>query len=166
MENTDLSHLTLGRVFGFLTKQYIGFLTKRMENTPIERYYFPLFLIARSSGKISQQQLANQLLCDKVSMVRIIDCLCKDGMIERTVNPQDRRQHLLSVTAKGLPWVEEIEKALNETDEIFLSFIPEERRTVFYSDLVNLCHSVIELPVEGVELFYNRIKEMNHDETN
>src|SRR5688572_26146124 len=111
MEPSHVENLPLGRIFGFLTKQYIGLLAKRMENTPVERYYYALMIIGQNSGKISQQQLADQLLTDKVCMVRMLDCLEKDGLIERTVNPGDRRQHLLSVTEKGRPWVMEIEKA-------------------------------------------------------
>lgn len=159
MELTQVENLPLGRIFGFLTKQYIGLFAKRMESTPVERYYFALMIIGQNSGKISQQQLADQLLTDKVCMVRMLDCLSKDGLIERKVNPEDRRQHLLFVTEKGAPWVKEIEKAQKETEEIFLSFLPPEIREAFHQDLKKLCVSVSDLPVEEVELFYNRIKD-------
>lgn len=149
----------LGRVFGFLTKQYVGYLAKRMENTPIERYYFPLYLIGKHSGQISQQQLADQLLTDKVSMVRILDNLTEDGYIERRVNPNDRRQHLLYITENGKPWVDEIERSLRETDELFLEFIPEAHRAMFTEQLHRLVEVTKDLPVEQVELFYNRIKD-------
>lgn len=166
MELSQAENLPLGRIFGFLTKQYIGLLAKRMENTPVERYYYVLMLIGQNSGKISQQQLADQLLTDKVCMVRMLDCLAKDGLIERIVNPGDRRQHLLFVTEKGRPWVSEIEKAQQETEEIFLSFLNPEIRTGFHQDLKRLCVSVSDLPVEEVELFYNRIKDSDYDQTN
>lgn len=166
MQPSQVENLPLGRILGFLTKQYIGLLAKRMENTPVERYYFALMIIGQNSGKISQQQLADQLLTDKVCMVRMLDCLSRDGLIERTVNPGDRRQHLLSVTEKGLPWVKEIEKAQQETEEIFLSFLKPEVRDSFQQELKTLCTSVIDLPVEEVELFYNRIKHSDYDQTN
>lgn len=153
----------LGRMFGFLTKQYIGHLTRRMENTPIERYYYPLFIIGKHSGSITQQQLADQLLIDKVNMVRILDVLCTDGYIERRVNPTDRRQHLLYVTEKGLPWVDEIELGLKETDDLFLSMLDEEQRVIFRNALLQLIEQTRNLPVEQVELFYNRAKNNQHD---
>lgn len=163
MSNIHTSQWPFGRIFGFLTKQYIGYLAKRMENTPIERYYFPLYLIGKNSGNISQQQLANQLLMDKVSMVRILDNLMDDGYIERKVNPNDRRQHLLSITEAGKPWVKEIEQALRETDELFLGFLPKAQRVVFIEQLHQLIEVTKDLPVEEVELFYNRIRDTQHD---
>lgn len=166
MEPAHVENLPLGRIFGFLTRQYIGMLAKRMENTPVERYYYALMLIGQNSGKISQQQLADQLLTDKVCMVRMLDCLEKDGLIERTINPGDRRQHLLSVTALGKPWVREIEKAQRETEDAFLSFLEPEEREDFHLKLRKLCVAVMDLPVEEVELFYNRIKDQVYDKTN
>ena len=159
MEDGFPHELTIGRMFSFLTKQYIGLLALRMKDTPIERYYYPLYLIGRNSGAISQQQLADQIMTDKVSMVRILDSLSEEGLIERKVNPGDRRQHLLYITEKGLPWVDEIEKALHETDHLFLNFLPGDERALFLQQLRLLISSAKNLPVEQVELFYNRIKD-------
>ena len=150
--------ITLGRMFGFLTKQYIGLLARRMENTPIERYFYPLYLIGKNSGTISQQQLANLVLSDKVSMVRVIDSLSDEGLVERRVNPNDRRQHLLHITEKGIPWVEEIGKALEETDNKFLELLPEDERALFKQQLRKMICITKDLPVEAVEVFYNRVK--------
>jgi MarR family transcriptional regulator for hemolysin len=157
--STHTSQWPLGRVFGFLTKQYVGCLAKRMENTPLERHYYPLYLIGKNSGNISQQQLADQLSTDKVSMVRILDYLTDGGFIERRVNPGDRRQHLLHITESGKPWVEEIELGLAETDELFLGFLRKEQRVVFIEQLHQLIEVTKELPAEKIELFYNRIKD-------
>lgn len=163
MQTTNTSQWPLGRIFGFVTKQYVGYLARRMKNTPVERHYFPLYLIGKNSGKISQQQLADQLLTDKVSMVRILDNLTEEGYIERKVNPNDRRQHLLFITESGRPWVEEIERGLNETDDFFLGLLPEEQRAVFLEQLHRLIEVTKDLPVEQIEVFYNRIKQTPND---
>jgi MarR family transcriptional regulator, transcriptional regulator for hemolysin len=163
MSNVHTSQWPLGRIFGFLTKQYIGYLSKRMINTPIERHYYPLYLIGKNSGNISQQQLADQLSTDKVSMVRILDYLTEGGYIERRVNPNDRRQHLLYITESGKPWVDEIEQALSETDDLFLNFLQKEQRVVFIERLHQLMEVTKDLPVEQIELFYNRIKDAQND---
>jgi MarR family transcriptional regulator for hemolysin len=149
----------LGRMFSFLTKQYIGEMALRMKNTPIERYYFPLYLIGKNSGKISQQELADQLLMDKVSLVRILDVLTNDGYVIRTVNPNDRRQHLLSLTDKAKPWISEIEQGLIDTNNHFIGFLPEENRQLFSEMLQLLICKTKDLPIEDIELFYNRPKD-------
>lgn len=163
MSVTDTSQWNLGRMFGFLTKQYIGHLTKRLAHTPVERYYFPLYLIGTNSGKINQQQLADKLLTDKVCLVRILDSLTEEGLVQRKVNPKDRREHLLYVTPKGQPWVKEIEIAFRETDEFFMGLFPEELRISFQNLLQHLITATKDLPVEQVELYYNRIKDLPHE---
>lgn len=158
-ETCSKDYLPLGKVFGFLTKKYIGIVAGRMSDTPVARYYFPLLTIGLNSGKISQQELADHILTDKVSLVRILDCLEKDGLIERITNPNDRRQHLLKITDQGFPWLAKIQKVLQETDDAFLEFIAPEHRACFEQELRKICKSVKNLPAEEVELFYNRTKE-------
>lgn len=162
MENV-IDGWNLGRSFGYLTKQYIGALTAKLEGVPVQRYYYPLYIIGKSSGKICQQQLADQLLMDKVSIVRILNALTEDGYIERKVNPEDRREHLLHITKKGKPWVKSIENSLKETDAQFLSFLPERNRASFRKNLILLIEVSKGFNVENVELFYNRTKEIIND---
>lgn len=154
-------YLPLGKVFGFLTKKYIGVVADKMSETPVAKYYFPLLTIGLNSGKISQQELADHLLTDKVSLVRVLDSLEKDELIERITNPNDRRQHLLKITEKGFPWIEKIQGIMQESDEVFLSFIAAEHRVCFRNELNKLCNFVKNVPAEEIELFYNRTKESN-----
>ena len=151
--------LPLGNVFGFLTKKYIGIVSEKMSQTPVAKNYFALLTIGLNTEKISQQELADHLLTDKVSLVRILDSLEKDELIERITNPNDRRQHLLKITEKGFPWISKIQKVLKEADEAFLQFIAPEHRACFRNELKSLCHSVKTLPAEEIELVYNRTKE-------
>ena len=159
MSHTPLPYLPLGRMFGFLTKQYIGIVSRKMENTPIHRYYYPLYIIGKNSGKISQQQLSDQVLIDKVSLVRILDGLTDDGLIERKTNPKDRRQHLLSVTSKGLPWIEIIEQTMRETDQLFLDLVSESGHDCLKSKMTEMFEGVKEIATQDVELIYKKLAQ-------
>ena len=154
----EIENWTIGRMFSFLTKQYVGHLTKSMSHSPIERYFYPLYIIGKKSGEMSQQQLADCLLLDKVSMVRILDVLTADGFIERKVNPNDRRQHLLHITNAGKPWVEEINEKLVEADAFFLHFIPKEEQEVFRKNLVLLCNNTENCYKNTIEIEQLSIK--------
>ncbi len=144
----------LGRFFSFLTKQYIGKLTLSLEHTPVERYYFPLYLIGKNNGLISQQELADQLLMDKVSMVRIVDALQKDGFVERKTNPEDRRERRLHITKKAEPWIHEIEQGIKETNEYFLNLLDPDLRPKFELILTDLIAKTQEIPADQFEFFY------------
>src|SRR3989338_7694562 len=111
----------LGRIFGFLTKQYLGKLNQRMDH------------------------------------------LAEDGLIQRTVNPNDRRQHLLSVTEKAQPWIAEIENGLQETNDFFFQLLPPEKRADFLELLSLLICKTKDLSIEEFELFYNRPEKKTHE---
>jgi len=147
--------MPMGWLFGFLTKHYIGYLSKRLAETPLEKHVYPFYLIAKNDGKINQQQLADQLLIDKVSMVRILDHLSELELIERITNKEDRRKHFLAITQKGKPWIQEVEQAIQETDKVFLSLVSEHSRADFHKELIELNKQVMQLPVNDFELFYN-----------
>lgn len=165
MESNIEQQIPLGRIFVNLTKQYIGLVAHRMKGTPIEKHYYALWLISQQSGRISQQQLADKLMSDKVTMVRMLDCLTDAELIIRQVNPEDRRQHLLYITEKGKAWIPTIEAAFKETEAAFLAFITPEFRMTFEKELRKLSSAVSDLKVEKIELIYNRINN-NVDETN
>lgn len=151
-----MNEWTLGRTFSFLTKQYIGKLSQEMSHTPVERYYYPLYVIGKNNGKISQQELADHLLTDKVSLVRILDILCADGFVERTVNPNDRRQHLLKITPKAEPWIDEIEKGIKDTNAYFFNLLPEELRPHLKKALDELIRQTKEIKADQYELFIQK----------
>jgi len=151
----------LGLTFALLTRQYISILSKRLTDLPIERYFYPFWLIAESSGKIGQQQLAELLNADKVTVVRMIDYLEKEGLVNRRTNPDDRRCHLLHVTEKGKPFVEKIERAIVETDKLFLSFVKDSNVDTFVNEIENLGNKLKEIPGDRIALHYDKIAEKN-----
>lgn len=151
----------LGLTFALLTRQYISILSKRLTDLPIERYFYPFWLIAEYSGKIGQQQLAELLNADKVTVVRILDYLEKEGFVKRRTNPDDRRCHLLYVTKKGKPFVEKIGRAIVETDKLFLSFVDN---STFADEIENLGNKLKEIPGDRIALHYDKIAEKNEND--
>lgn len=147
----------LGKLFGNLTKQYIGILSNQLKEVPIERYYYPFLTIAKNSGEFTQQQLADKLSIDKVLMVRIIDYLEKNKFVERTINASDRRCHLLSVSQKGKKYIAPIETALKQTDKLFLDQIDTKFSADFMRQLILLNEKMNHLPSDRIELYYNKI---------
>jgi MarR family transcriptional regulator for hemolysin len=159
MENKHINQLPLGRIFSVLTKKYLGLLSHELKDSPIERYYFPLYLIGVNSGKISQQQLADFVITDKVSIVRIVDSLEREQLIVRKKNKNDRRQHDLWITEKAAPWIKKIEIAMQKTDQIFLHQLQTISQNQFKPALVHLVKSVLDLPADEIEVFYSKKKK-------
>ncbi|MXO87254.1 MarR family winged helix-turn-helix transcriptional regulator [Alteraurantiacibacter aestuarii] len=64
--------------------------------------------IVNMQGPKSQSDLAKRLRIEGATVTRMVDMLSKDGLVERTADPHDRRVNLLLVTPKGEQALEQI----------------------------------------------------------
>jgi len=69
------------RIMGKISKMSQTILQDQLCEMDIDRSFYPLMLIEAGNG-ITQQELATQLSCDKVQVVRIIDYLSENGYVE------------------------------------------------------------------------------------
>ncbi|MDX1651520.1 MAG: MarR family transcriptional regulator [Brumimicrobium sp.] len=152
MEYPETKLFPLGKVFGLLTKQYIGLLSSKLESIPLNRYYYPFWIIAQQSGNISQTELATELQIDKVAVVRIVDYLEKQNFVRRIPNPKDRRSHCLTITESAQSYIPKIQQAFRETDEIFVETL--EDRDYFTNELLRLLKTTRSGAGEKIAIFY------------
>lgn len=54
-----------------------------------------------NEGALSQQKIADMMLKDKNSVVKLVDSLELRGLVKRRANPEDRRQNIVSTTPKS-----------------------------------------------------------------
>ena len=78
------------------------------------------------TGNIRQSDLANFMAMSKVSLGKLVDRLEAGGYVLREPHPNDRRAHLVSVTAKGEELVERIQSTGQRLNDEILGGIPEE----------------------------------------
>src|ERR1700761_3480424 len=72
----------------------------------------PLLILARGGKRVRQGELANAMGIEGPSLVRLIDLLQAEGLVERHEGPTDRRAKMLHVTALGEAKVAEINRVL------------------------------------------------------
>lgn len=152
MENKDETLVPLGKYFAFFTKQYIGILSKYLEHLPIDRFFYPLYLIGKHSGEVTQKDLTELLNTDKVTVNRIIDFLLENEMIRKEVNNEDKRSYLIFIEEKAKPFVSEIKEAIEKTDETILATI--ENKDNFNTVLCNLYNGLKDKNFDDISLVY------------
>lgn len=106
------------------------YATEAEEKLTVEEFIL-LNMIQAKTDQILQL-LAIATGKNKSVVMRMIDSLEKKGLAKRTVNPDDRRENLLSITEKGEKVVaqyHEIEKRLSHE---LLEDIPEEKVAIFF----------------------------------
>jgi MarR family transcriptional regulator, transcriptional regulator for hemolysin len=102
------------RTFGFLVHDVSRLVKRRFDRRarqtglPITRRQAAVVLyIARHEG-VSQAEVANWLDIEPIALVRMLDKLHEEGLVERRAHPTDRRVRTLWLTPGAAPVVERI----------------------------------------------------------
>ncbi|WP_214072253.1 MarR family transcriptional regulator [Mucilaginibacter sp. dw_454] len=107
----------VSRKLNVLGQDYLAALNDHLAMFDIDRHFYPLTLIHRNDGQLTQKALAEILGKDKSLIVKIIDRLSEKGFVYRTVNPEDRREHFLSATDKAREVVPHIIKTFEHMNQ-------------------------------------------------
>jgi MarR family transcriptional regulator, transcriptional regulator for hemolysin len=122
------------RTFGFLVHDVSRLVKRRFERAarhtglPITRRQAAVLLyVARKQG-VSQAEVANWLDIEPIALVRMLDKLHEEGLVERRAPPTDRRVRTLWLTPAAGPVVERIlEINLAIREEAFAGLAPGTR---------------------------------------
>jgi DNA-binding MarR family transcriptional regulator len=149
----------LGLHFSNIAKQYLGVVSKKLSKLDIDRYFITVVIIDRLGGAVTQQQLADLVCKDKVSMVRIIDYLSKKGFVKRKRNDTDRREYFIELTEKAHKALPDIKRSLKEANDATFKDISEQDLHLFYNVLERMIANLETIPSDKVDLNYRRINK-------
>lgn len=121
----------IGRLFIDISKDYVAQVTDRLQHLDIQRHYYALYLLDRSTTSLTQSELAEQLQVDKVAVVRLVDYLSEKGYVRRKVDSQDRRKQHVVLLPKSEEILPEIREAFSAADENLLEILDEKDRADF-----------------------------------
>jgi DNA-binding MarR family transcriptional regulator len=88
--------------------------------------------LLRDHDGFSQQGLAATLQIDKTNLVGLLNDLENDALVARRRSPEDRRRHLVEITAAGTAKLSEAEEALAAVEDDVLGVLSEEERETLY----------------------------------
>ncbi len=80
------------------------------------------------AGPLSQQQLSDELSLDKSTTSRLVTQLVEQGWVTKAVNPENRREFLLSLSPAGQRVLGEVMSASAGRFREVLERIPAEKR--------------------------------------
>ena len=102
-----------------------------------EATWLPLIHLARAPVPMRQKDLAASLVLDGSSVVRLLDALEAAGLIERREEDADRRAKTITLTARGLKIIDQVEAASREVRNATL--------TGLSADEIEIATRVLEL---------------------
>lgn len=104
-----------------------------------------LFLVAYSDDELTQSELARLISVAGPTMVRMLDVLAKDGLIERQQSDTDRRVTTNRITPKGEQVIDEIMAVTNTLRAELLHDIDADNLTVFLEVLSQILRKLDQM---------------------
>ena len=150
--------MPLGRRLGLVAKGYIGALSKKLSHLGIGHCCPLIVIIDKTSGTLTQQEIADALQLDKTNILRIIDNLSEKGYVKRTEKPDDRRAYIIKLTAKGTKALPEIYKAVKDLNKTALSGLTAKQIKLFYSTIELIGKNISNLPADTLIISFKSNK--------
>lgn len=87
--------------------------------------WVPLIHLQETGGGITQKELAERVGVEASSLVRVLDILSGQGLIERRMGEKDARTRFVYLTSAGSERVAEIRRQLWEVEQHLLIDLPD-----------------------------------------
>jgi DNA-binding MarR family transcriptional regulator len=125
------------------TQAFVGLALRSLTvaGTPITLAQYRMLAILNVDDPQNVRDLAARLRVDRSTATRMCDRLVSSGLIERTIDPSDRRAVLTALTAEGRKVVEAVTRARRDNVARLLQSLPPARR----GQLVDLLDEFAEL---------------------
>lgn len=146
----------IGAVTKEITKLYAGVFTSYLEELPLDRHFYPVYLLSKCKTPPTQQELGEMLGAGKVLMVRIIDYLSERDLVKRSANPADRRCYLIELTKAGKKAVPHIESAVLKTDEVCLRNMEADEKRAAQQILNKMLNNLNSEPANEYDVEFSK----------
>ena len=127
---------------GFLIARLgIGFKARalaKLEEAGFDPYDYSVLAILAEGARQAQATIADTLALDPSRVVALLDSLEQRELVERQRDPQDRRRHVVSITAAGKRQLSRLRAMVKELDEEFLTPLDAEARERLHEQLLLL----------------------------
>jgi DNA-binding MarR family transcriptional regulator len=89
---------------------------------------FRLLVVLSNSAPLRSGQLADALGVHPSTATRMVDRLSADGLVDRDLNPDNRREVILSLSDRGARLVEDVSSRRQEQIRAIVSAMPPQQR--------------------------------------
>ena len=126
----------------FLLKR-LGFAAKQRsmdayEQTGLGPYHHAVLTVLDEGVPETQAAIADSLGYDRGTLVGLLDELEERGLVERKRDPEDRRRHVVRLTADGKRTLRELRALSARVEDEFLAPLDAEQRSALHALLLEL----------------------------
>jgi DNA-binding MarR family transcriptional regulator len=106
-------------------------LTEAFAREGVRGYHFRLLAAVDQHGASSQADLGRVTGIDRSDVVAAINDLVDRGFAKRSPDPDDRRRNVITITRRGMSFLERLDARLDEVQDAVLAPLePNERKAL------------------------------------
>jgi MarR family transcriptional regulator, lower aerobic nicotinate degradation pathway regulator len=94
----------------------------------LRSYHYRLLAALEEWGPVSQADLARSTSVDRSDVVTVLNELEQRGLIERAVDPRNRRRNIVSITRTGSTQLQLLDQVIDEVQERVLAPLSQNER--------------------------------------
>jgi DNA-binding MarR family transcriptional regulator len=111
---------------------YTKMLSKELSTFELDHHFEVLLVLAKQEKAITQNMLSGLLQIDKSRTAVIVFDLEKRGLIQITINPDDRRQHYVSLSPSAKISIPQIENSVQKINQLAEAGITQQKLLTFF----------------------------------
>tara|TARA_Y100000588_G_scaffold345647_1_gene393073 strand:+ start:384 stop:800 length:417 start_codon:yes stop_codon:yes gene_type:complete len=134
MEVKDCINFLLGASQNVVFKYFAG----RLSEFGITPSQYGVLNCLWQHGDLSPSQIREILILEASSVSGILDRMQKNGLIERQIDPNNRRAIIVSPSDKSMEIKEDVETIVKEMNDKFLEPFSEDERKVLKKSLLKI----------------------------
>lgn len=108
------------------------------EGSGVSPMHYGVLVLLEEDPRETQNMIADALGYDRSHLVGLLDELEEAGLIERRRDPEDRRRHLVSLTAKGKTALTRLRAIATQVEDEFFAPLDADQRATLHALLLRL----------------------------
>lgn len=130
--------MNLTRLISILHNQKNSYMNMKLKAFGLSHGQAIALKIIYEENNIKQEDLNKRLQIDKSAVTRMLKTLEDKGFVIKKTSKEDKRNHVLFLTAKGEKLYPQIKRVIEKTNEMMLSDIDEHQQKILEELMIKM----------------------------